>query len=98
MDKNKSCLIIWDKLYLDLNKRIPPKTELLYTQIYLGELGSWSIVLKIDLHTIIDPYEVIAYEIYFLMEEAPHYILKDGYTFAFMEGNKVIGKCIVIDK
>ncbi|WP_121966849.1 hypothetical protein [Myroides sp. N17-2] len=95
---NKSCLILWDKLYFEQKDRTPPNAELLYTQLYLGELGSWSIALRIDTHTITDPFEVIADEVYFPIGEAPHNVLQDGYTFDFMEGRVVIGKCIIIDK
>ena len=33
----------------------------------------------------------------FLVQKAPHFILKDGFKFDFFDGKKKIGECVIVE-
>lgn len=88
------CLIWWDKTIIDgINRKLPSST-ILYTQLHLPE-QSWSIVFEFSIPPSLQGYECIADKVYFLVESAPHEILKAGFEFDFLDGRRKIGKCII---
>lgn len=92
------CLINWNKNIFDGEKRLLPSTKLLYTQIYLPESKQgWSIAFKFDISPRDQGYKTIANEVFFLSEDAPKGILKQGFKFDYMDGSHKVGECILFE-
>jgi hypothetical protein len=59
-----------------------------------GTRGSWS--LRIVSAVQLRGPEVIDARVRFVVDEAPHDLLREGERFELMEGRKVVAKCVVL--
>lgn len=94
---SKNVIITWNKDFFDNSKRLLPDTTKLCTQIHnpLKNRFSWTIVFEFAETARQQGYISMA-KAYFLVKDAPHDILRDGYRFDFLDGNTVIGICEVV--
>lgn len=84
--------IAWIKPQDGGKKKIPPIGMMFYPMIKIDtikEIINWSLVLINK--EFIDVHKTTA-EIKFLMDNAPHYLLKSGVEFTLYEGAKKIAK------
>ncbi len=96
--ESKDVLILWDRNFFDGQKRLLPNSKKLYTQIHNipNNYDSWSLVLEFEETPRIQGYKTKA-RTHFLVEEAPHNILKEGYKFDFLDGQNKVGICEIIN-
>lgn len=94
----KDAIVRWDKNIFDGEKRLLPDKERLITQIYgIPEKNdSWSIVFEFKETPRMQGYKSKA-KVRFLVDEAPHDILKKGFHFDFMDGPNRIGECEIVE-
>lgn len=94
----KDALVIWDKSIFDGENKLLPNSDKLYTQIHgvPAEEDSWSVVLDFKETPRNQGYKSKA-KVKFLVDEAPHDILKPGFKFTFFDGSKKIGICEIIN-
>ena len=84
--------IVWIKPQDGGKRKIPPVGMAFYPMIKIetdNEMINWSLVVINK--EFIDVYET-ASEMKFLMDNAPHYLLKTGIEFILYEGAKEIAK------
>lgn len=84
--------IVWIKPQDGGKKKIPPVGMMFYPMIKINtdeEIINWSLVLINKEFN--DAYETTA-EMKFLMDNAPHFLLKSGIEFTLYEGAKKIAK------
>lgn len=94
--KSKNALILWDKNFFDGEKRLLPNSKKLYTQIHnIPNNNSWSLVFEFEETPRMQGYKTKG-KIHFLVEEAPHDILIEGYKFDFLDGQNKVGICEII--
>ena len=94
----KNVWISWDKHIFDGSQKLLPNSKVLYTQIYdTPDIGdAWSIVFEFEQTPKEQGYHSVA-RVRFLVQEAPHFILEDGFKFDFLDGKKKIGECIIVE-
>ncbi|BBV09629.1 hypothetical protein BML2537_31230 [Providencia stuartii] len=62
-----------------------------------GDISSWSVVLNIKSNEQVDSYQRIGLgEAYFLMEDAPSFLLNSGFIINIYEGPKLVGTVEVL--
>lgn len=62
-----------------------------------GDISSWSVVLNIKNNEQVDSYQRIGSgEAYFLMEDAPSFLLISGFIMNVYEGPKLVGEVEVL--
>ncbi|MDM3836406.1 hypothetical protein [Proteus mirabilis] len=62
-----------------------------------GDISSWSVVLNIKSNEQVDSYQRIGSgEAYFLMEDAPSFLLTPGFIMNVYEGPKLVGEVEVL--
>ncbi|HEJ9412606.1 hypothetical protein GHV27_04410 [Proteus mirabilis] len=62
-----------------------------------GDISSWSVVLNIKNNEQVDSYQRIGSgEAYFLMEDAPSFLLIPGFIMNVYEGPKLVGEVEVL--
>lgn len=91
------CIITWDEKIFDGITTILPDRTILYTQIYVNDKETWSIVFQFNHSPKEQGIITIADEVYFLSSKAPKELLKVGFTFDFRDGKRVIGRCELIE-
>ena len=94
----KDAIVIWDKNIFDGENKLLPNSNRLFTQIYgtPEKESSWSIILDFEETPRIQGYKSKS-KVKFLVEKAPHDILKEGFEFDFLDGTKKIGICKIIN-
>ncbi|AHN25723.1 hypothetical protein SALWKB2_1261 [Snodgrassella alvi wkB2] len=62
-----------------------------------GDISSWSLVLNVKSYELVESTQRIGLgEAYFLMEDAPSFLLKKGFMMNIYEGPKLVGTVEVL--
>lgn len=89
----KDCIIQWKKEVFEAGKRKIPASLTLHSYIVV-EQNAWSVVFNFDVAPHAQGYETVG-TVKFLVENAPHEILKSGFEFPLYDGPTTIGLCII---
>lgn len=93
----KSGLIEWDKSVYDGTKRLLPKGTKFFTYLILEDKTSWSLVLEFEAPPILQGY-ISEAKVYFLVEDAPTELLKEGFSFDVFDGPNKVGRCEIVEE
>jgi hypothetical protein len=62
-----------------------------------GDISSWSLVLNVQSCELLEPDQRVGFgKAYFLVEDAPSFLLEKGFTMNIYEGSKLVGKAEVL--
>lgn len=93
----KTVEINWDRNIFDGEKRLLPKSKILYTQIHTLSQESWSVVIEFDAPPRDQGYTTIG-KIRMLNEEESPDLLTPGFVFDFLDGPHKLGVCRVLEE
>lgn len=91
----KEVVMQWDEKVFDGENRILPDALELYTQLYPPDSGAWSLVFSFELSPREQGYSTLG-TVKFLVDEAPHKMLIEGFEFDFMDGRNKVGFCEIL--